>query len=217
MNSKCKNQRKCRECEENGVERGPRRRSDELIAIGRRGGIEHALLRFFLPCGFVKQKKPRKDALAHSACEQLMLGCLCTHMRCRDCTRRFFGSFVAVRLRSFDDFPFLSDRKLRHFDRKQHRSSLAVKLSQLTSATITIDQSYCHYLSDRAANGSSRAEYTGFKYVNIEYDLFKNILYLLLGIKYKNEKFGPSGASNSCRSSYLISSKCSTFEATEIL
>ncbi|KAH0460327.1 hypothetical protein IEQ34_010990 [Dendrobium chrysotoxum] len=31
------------------------------------------------------------------------------------------GSFVAVRLRSFDDFPFLSDRKLRHFDRKQQR------------------------------------------------------------------------------------------------
>ncbi|KAL0905397.1 hypothetical protein M5K25_023814 [Dendrobium thyrsiflorum] len=41
--------------------------------------------------------------------------------RCRDCTRRLFGSFVAVRLRSFDDFPFLSDRKLRHFDRKQNR------------------------------------------------------------------------------------------------
>ncbi|KAH0467634.1 hypothetical protein IEQ34_002667 [Dendrobium chrysotoxum] len=51
--------------------------------------------------------------------------------RCRDCTRRFFGSFVAVRLRSFDDFPFLSDRKLRHFDRKQQRElagSLAVKI-----------------------------------------------------------------------------------------
>ncbi|KAL0923116.1 hypothetical protein M5K25_007162 [Dendrobium thyrsiflorum] len=41
--------------------------------------------------------------------------------RCRDCTRGFFGSFVAVRLRSLDDFPFLSDRKLRHFDRKQQR------------------------------------------------------------------------------------------------
>ncbi|KAI0492427.1 hypothetical protein KFK09_026699 [Dendrobium nobile] len=31
--------------------------------------------------------------------------------RCRDCTRRFFGSFVAVRLRFFHDFPFLSDRR----------------------------------------------------------------------------------------------------------
>ncbi|KAL0923302.1 hypothetical protein M5K25_007354 [Dendrobium thyrsiflorum] len=44
--------------------------------------------------------------------------------RCRDCTHRFFGS---VRLHSFDDFPFfddfsfLSDRKLRHFDRKKQR------------------------------------------------------------------------------------------------
>ncbi|XP_028551828.1 uncharacterized protein LOC114579933 isoform X2 [Dendrobium catenatum] len=43
------------------------------------------------------------------------------HRRCIDCTRRFFASFVAVRLRSFDDFPFLSDRKLGHFDRKQQR------------------------------------------------------------------------------------------------
>ncbi|KAL0918989.1 hypothetical protein M5K25_011048 [Dendrobium thyrsiflorum] len=33
---------------------------------------------------------------------------------------------LGVRLRSFDDFRFLSDRKLRHFDRK---SSLAVKVS----------------------------------------------------------------------------------------
>ncbi|KAI0494921.1 hypothetical protein KFK09_025067 [Dendrobium nobile] len=41
--------------------------------------------------------------------------------RCTDCARRYFGSFVAVRLRSFDDFPFLSDRKLRHFDRKQEQ------------------------------------------------------------------------------------------------
>ncbi|KAH0450066.1 hypothetical protein IEQ34_020758 [Dendrobium chrysotoxum] len=52
--------------------------------------------------------------------------------RCRDCTHRFFGYFVAVRLRFFgyfvavrlrffDDFPFPSDRKLRHFDRKQQR------------------------------------------------------------------------------------------------
>ncbi|KAH0448022.1 hypothetical protein IEQ34_021822 [Dendrobium chrysotoxum] len=52
---------------------------------------------------------------------------------CRDCTRRYFGSFLAVRLRSFDDFPFLSDRKLRHFDRKQQRElagSLAVKKSK---------------------------------------------------------------------------------------
>ncbi|KAI0519406.1 hypothetical protein KFK09_006852 [Dendrobium nobile] len=40
-------------------------------------------------------------------------------LRCRDCRRRFFGSFVAVRLRSCDDFN--PDRKLRHFDRKlQH-------------------------------------------------------------------------------------------------
>ncbi|KAH0456995.1 hypothetical protein IEQ34_014902 [Dendrobium chrysotoxum] len=44
-----------------------------------------------------------------------------TKSRCRDCTRRYFGSFVAVRLRSFDDFPILSDQKLRHFDRKQQR------------------------------------------------------------------------------------------------
>ncbi|KAI0510090.1 hypothetical protein KFK09_010690 [Dendrobium nobile] len=41
--------------------------------------------------------------------------------RCIDCTRCFFGSFVAVRLRSFDDFPFLSDWKLRNFDRKQEQ------------------------------------------------------------------------------------------------
>ncbi|KAI0495449.1 hypothetical protein KFK09_021750 [Dendrobium nobile] len=41
--------------------------------------------------------------------------------RCIDCTRRFFGSFLAIRLRSFYDFPFLSDRKLRHFDRKQEQ------------------------------------------------------------------------------------------------
>ncbi|PKU80575.1 Exportin-2 [Dendrobium catenatum] len=39
--------------------------------------------------------------------------------RCRDYMRRFFGSFVAVRLRSFDDFPFPSDHKLRHFDKKK--------------------------------------------------------------------------------------------------
>ncbi|KAI0523027.1 hypothetical protein KFK09_005417 [Dendrobium nobile] len=39
--------------------------------------------------------------------------------RCRDCRRRFFGSFVAVRLRSCDDFN--PDQKLRHFDRKQER------------------------------------------------------------------------------------------------
>ncbi|KAI0504738.1 hypothetical protein KFK09_015691 [Dendrobium nobile] len=39
----------------------------------------------------------------------------------RDCTRGFFSSFGAVRLRSFDDFPLLSDRKLRYFDRKQER------------------------------------------------------------------------------------------------
>ncbi|KAI0520365.1 hypothetical protein KFK09_007837 [Dendrobium nobile] len=39
----------------------------------------------------------------------------------RDCTSRFFGSFVAVRLRSFDDVPFLSDQTLQHFDRKQRR------------------------------------------------------------------------------------------------
>ncbi|KAI0498209.1 hypothetical protein KFK09_021450 [Dendrobium nobile] len=35
--------------------------------------------------------------------------------------RRFFVSFVTVQLRSFDVFPFLSDRKFRHFDRKQER------------------------------------------------------------------------------------------------
>ncbi|PKU69698.1 Cellulose synthase-like protein E2 [Dendrobium catenatum] len=44
-----------------------------------------------------------------------------SHRRCTDCARRYFGSFVAVRLRSFDDFPFLSNRKLRHFDRKQEQ------------------------------------------------------------------------------------------------
>ncbi|KAI0497037.1 hypothetical protein KFK09_023365 [Dendrobium nobile] len=43
----------------------------------------------------------------------------CFRRRCRDCRRRFFGSFVAVRLRSCDDFN--PDRKLRHFDRKQER------------------------------------------------------------------------------------------------
>ncbi|KAI0515563.1 hypothetical protein KFK09_008228 [Dendrobium nobile] len=50
--------------------------------------------------------------------------------RCRDCTGRFFGSFVAVRLRYFERFPFLSDRKLRHFDKKNSGSSLAVKRRQ---------------------------------------------------------------------------------------
>ncbi|KAI0504838.1 hypothetical protein KFK09_015791 [Dendrobium nobile] len=46
--------------------------------------------------------------------------------------RRFFGSFVAVRLRSFDNFPFLSDHKLRHFDKKKQRElvgSLALKVT----------------------------------------------------------------------------------------
>ncbi|KAH0459252.1 hypothetical protein IEQ34_012066 [Dendrobium chrysotoxum] len=61
--------------------------------------------------------------------------------RCRDCVHRFFGSFVAVqlgvRLRSFDDFPFLSDRKLRHFDRKQQGSSLAVKFLLVVAEAIT--------------------------------------------------------------------------------
>ncbi|KAL0907653.1 hypothetical protein M5K25_022073 [Dendrobium thyrsiflorum] len=33
----------------------------------------------------------------------------------------FFGHFVAVRLGSFDDIPWPSDRKLRHFDRNQRR------------------------------------------------------------------------------------------------
>ncbi|KAI0491317.1 hypothetical protein KFK09_025577 [Dendrobium nobile] len=51
----------------------------------------------------------------------LVIDVLTRHLRRRDCTSRFFGSFVAVRLRSFDDFPFLSVRKLRHFDRKQQR------------------------------------------------------------------------------------------------
>ncbi|KAL0927563.1 hypothetical protein M5K25_001745 [Dendrobium thyrsiflorum] len=35
--------------------------------------------------------------------------------------------FVAVRLSSFDDVPFPFGRKLRHFDRRQHRSSLVVE------------------------------------------------------------------------------------------
>ncbi|KAL0918333.1 hypothetical protein M5K25_010337 [Dendrobium thyrsiflorum] len=47
------------------------------------------------------------------------------------CTSRFFGSFDAVRLGSFDDFPFLSDWKLRHFYPKQRRelAGCEVKLS----------------------------------------------------------------------------------------
>ncbi|KAL0911451.1 hypothetical protein M5K25_019593 [Dendrobium thyrsiflorum] len=49
------------------------------------------------------------------------LRCFAGGVDCRDCTSRFFGSFVAVRLRSFDVFLFLSDRKLRHFDQKQQR------------------------------------------------------------------------------------------------
>ncbi|KAL0921945.1 hypothetical protein M5K25_005898 [Dendrobium thyrsiflorum] len=38
--------------------------------------------------------------------------------RCRDCR---VASSAPSLLRSFDDFPFQSDRNLRHFDRKQQR------------------------------------------------------------------------------------------------
>ncbi|KAL0921207.1 hypothetical protein M5K25_008259 [Dendrobium thyrsiflorum] len=41
------------------------------------------------------------------------------------CTSRFFGSFVVVRLGSFDDFPFLSDQKLRIFFYRKQRRELA--------------------------------------------------------------------------------------------
>ncbi|KAI0488121.1 hypothetical protein KFK09_027948 [Dendrobium nobile] len=54
--------------------------------------------------------------------------------RCTDCARRYFGSFVAVRLRSFDDFPFLSDRKLRHFDRKQEQELAGCEVNFLPFA-----------------------------------------------------------------------------------
>ncbi|KAI0491582.1 hypothetical protein KFK09_025842 [Dendrobium nobile] len=52
-------------------------------------------------------------------CSSLLTASL-LRRRFRDCTSRFFGSFVVVRLRSFD-VPFLSDRTLQHFDLKQRR------------------------------------------------------------------------------------------------
>ncbi|KAI0512113.1 hypothetical protein KFK09_012749 [Dendrobium nobile] len=51
--------------------------------------------------------------------EKLLFRFVALQEVCIDCTLCFFGSFVAVRHRSFD--AFLSDRKLRHFDRKQER------------------------------------------------------------------------------------------------
>ncbi|KAH0462054.1 hypothetical protein IEQ34_009629 [Dendrobium chrysotoxum] len=56
--------------------------------------------------------------------------------QCRDCKRCFFGSFVAVRLRCFDDFRFLSDRKLRHFDRKQQRELAGCEADRRSSAVM---------------------------------------------------------------------------------
>ncbi|KAI0528677.1 hypothetical protein KFK09_001219 [Dendrobium nobile] len=44
---------------------------------------------------------------------------------------RVVGSFVAVRLRSFDDFPSLSDRKSLHFDRKLERELAGCEGSEL--------------------------------------------------------------------------------------
>ncbi|KAI0496200.1 hypothetical protein KFK09_022509 [Dendrobium nobile] len=70
---------------------------------------------------------------------------------CRDCRRRFFGSFVAVRLRSCDDFN--PDRKLRHFDRKQERELAGFEESMALRGIWQLQKlivSYCDW------GGSSR-------------------------------------------------------------
>ncbi|PKU79599.1 hypothetical protein MA16_Dca000945 [Dendrobium catenatum] len=81
---------------------------------------------------------PASEAYRVCLSSSLRLRCFAVGVKISRVASSAPSSFVAVRLRSFVDFPFLSDRKLRHFDRIQQRElaccEVTFSLSRASSA-----------------------------------------------------------------------------------
>ncbi|KAH0469839.1 hypothetical protein IEQ34_001397 [Dendrobium chrysotoxum] len=88
------------------------------------------------------------------------------------CTSPFFGFFVAVRLRSFNDVPFLLDRKLQHFDRKQRRELARCEAVWRDLAQIGLNPSSKQPQKKRGRRRELAGDgQTGFRWRRLERDL----------------------------------------------